>query len=193
MNKRSGIFDLLKGHVVLADGAMGTYAQEKGLLDGGCVEELNINHPDEIAIIHTEYIKAGTQVILTNSFGANRVKLEQFGLEGDAGELSEAAARIARETAGDETIVAGSVGPIGALLRPYGRLTLNELRDIFKEQIYGLLEGGVDYIQFETSSSIVELLEGLSAAREISDLPVFCAACLSRPRLNISAWPLMSR
>ncbi len=175
MSKSKNILDLVKNTVALADGAMGTYALEKGLIDGGCIEELNLSRPDDIAAIHREYIDAGAQIILTNSFGANRVKLEKHGLEDKAGELAEAAARIAREATGDDAIVAGSVGPIGALLRPYGRLTLNELRDIFKEQIYGLLKGGVDYLQFETSSGIVELLEGLSVAREISDLPVFCS------------------
>ncbi|MCP4230619.1 MAG: bifunctional homocysteine S-methyltransferase/methylenetetrahydrofolate reductase [bacterium] len=175
MTKRNGILDQIKNNVVLADGAMGTYAMEKGLVDGDCTEELNLARPGDIAEIHSEYIRAGAQTILTNSFGANRVKLEQFGLGDKAGELSEAAARIAREAAGDDVLVAGSVGPIGALLRPYGKLTLAELRDIFKEQIYGLLKGGVDYLQFETSSGIVELLEGLSVARESSDLPVFCS------------------
>ena len=175
MNKRKNILDLLKGQVVLGDGAMGTYALEKGLVDGDCKEELNLTRPDDIASIHREYIDAGAQVILSNSFGANRVKLEPFGLESKAGAISEAAARIARQAAGANALVAGSVGPIGALLRPYGQLTLSELRDIFKEQIYGLLKGGVDYLQFETSSGIVELLEGLSVAREISDLPVFCS------------------
>ena len=145
MNKRNGILDLAKNNVVLADGAMGTYAMEKGLIDGDCMEELNLSRPGGIAEIHSEYIKAGAQVILTNSFGANRVKLEPFGLEGKAGELSEAAACIAREAAGEDVMVAGSVGPIGALLRPYGKLTLAELRDIFKDQIYGLLKGGVDF------------------------------------------------
>ena len=140
MTKRNGILDQIKNNVVLADGAMGTYAMEKGLVDGDCIEELNLVRPGDIAEIHYEYIRAGAQVILTNSFGANRVKLEQFGLGDKAGELSEAAARIAREAAGDKQYILGNLSSTGQLLTPYGTYKESQFYDAFKEQACILAE-----------------------------------------------------
>jgi len=172
---RKNILDVLKDEILLADGAMGTYLYWKGVEPEGCLQCVVFDEPELVAGVHGDYVDAGARLIETHTFAANAIKLARFGLEDRVAEMTEAATRIAREAAGPDVYVAGSVGPLGAMLRPYGNLTINEVRDLFREQISGLAVGGVDCILLETMSSTVECLEALSVAREVTDVPVFCS------------------
>jgi methionine synthase I (cobalamin-dependent)/5,10-methylenetetrahydrofolate reductase len=158
-------------YVVVADGAMGTYLSSKGVEAGRCLEELNASRPDVVAAVHAEYLAAGARLLETNSFAANGVKLSRFNLEGRVGELNARAAGIAREVAGAGAFVAGSVGPLGAVLEPFGYLTEDDARRLFREQMAGLLEGGVDLAAVETMSSLAEAEIALAVWRELTDLP----------------------
>ncbi len=153
--------------IVVFDGAMGTMLYSRGVFINQCYDELNVRQPDLVLAVHREYVKAGVDVLETNTFGANRAKLAQYGLEGQVGELNRAAARIAREAAGDRVLVAGSVGPLGLRVEPYGPTSLAEARGLFREQLEGLRSGGVDVFIFETFADLVEIIEGIRAAREV--------------------------
>src|SRR5690242_3515663 len=128
--------------LVLFDGAMGTMLYSKGVFINQCYDELNVRSPDLIREVHRAYVKAGAEVIETNSFGANRIKLAQYGLEGQVGELNRAAAALAREAAGDRVLVAGAIGPLGVRLEPFGPTSVDEACSAFKEQMTALKEGG---------------------------------------------------
>jgi methionine synthase I (cobalamin-dependent)/5,10-methylenetetrahydrofolate reductase len=161
----------LKRGPVLCDGAMGT------LLDlYGCRERpheiQNIKNPGIVERIHLEYIDAGAEIIETNTFSANRFRLTQFHLEDRLQAINVAAVEIARRAAGDDIYVAGSVGPTGKLLEPIGKVKLSQARDAFKEQIEILLAGGVDVLILETFVSLHELDEAISAAKELTTIPI---------------------
>ena len=159
--------------IVVFDGAMGTMLYSKGVFINQCYDELNVRAPDLVREVHRQYIKAGADVIETNSFGANRLKLTQYGLQADVRELNRAAAKLAKEEAGDRALVAGAVGPLGARIEPYGPTSAEEARQVFREQMEGLAEGGVDLFLLETFSDLHELHEALLAAREVNaSLPV---------------------
>jgi len=157
-------------HVV--DGAMGTMLYAKGIYINRCYDELNLSNPDLVREIHDEYIRAGAEIIETNTFGATSHKLQQYGLEGSMREINTAAARIAREAAGDRAYVAGAVGPLGLRIEPYGPTSFAEAKELFKDQISGLLEGGVDLFILETFSDVSEIRQAISAVRELCDLPI---------------------
>jgi len=159
--------------IVVFDGAMGTMLYSKGVFINQCYDELNVRAPDLVREVHRQYIKAGADVIETNSFGANRLKLTQYGLQADVRELNRAAAKLAKEEAGDRVLVAGAVGPLGVRIEPYGPTSAEEARQVFREQMQGLEEGGVDLFLLETFSDLHELHEALLAAREVNaSLPV---------------------
>ncbi|HEV8448390.1 MAG TPA: homocysteine S-methyltransferase family protein, partial [Gemmatimonadaceae bacterium] len=119
--------------IVVFDGAMGTMLYSKGVFINQCYDELNVRAPDLVRDIHAQYVKAGADVIETNSFGANRVKLVQHGLQDQVKELNRAAAKVARDAADGRALVAGAVGPLGIRLEPYGPTSKDEARAIFKE------------------------------------------------------------
>src|SRR5947207_11341751 len=115
--------------IVLFDGAMGTMLYARGVFINQCYDELNVRAPDLVRDVHKAYVKAGAQVLETNSFGANRLRLAQYGLEKQVREINHAAARVAREAASDKALVAGAIGPLGVRLEPYGPTSLAEARD----------------------------------------------------------------
>jgi methionine synthase / methylenetetrahydrofolate reductase(NADPH) len=157
---------LLDPHaIVVFDGAMGTMLYSKGVFINQCYDELNLRAPDLVRDIHKQYVAAGADVIETNSFGANRLKLTQHGLQEQTRELNVAAARLAREAAGDRALVAGAVGPLGVRLEPYGPTSKDEACAIFREQMEGLVEGGVDLFILETFSDLEEIEQAIRAAR----------------------------
>ena len=161
--------------IVLCDGAMGTLLYERGIPFDTCFDEVNLRDPALVVDIHREYIAAGSEIIETNSFGANRFKLEQFGLASQVREINRKAARNAREAreiSGHPVLIAGSVGPTGRTLPPIGSASPEQVRAAFREQISALLEGGVDLLIIETIPSLTEMREAILAAREVSDLPV---------------------
>jgi homocysteine S-methyltransferase len=159
--------------VVLFDGAMGTMLYSKGVFINQCYDELNARSPDLVRSVHQAYVNAGAEAIETNSFGANRVKLAQYGLEAQVGDLNRRAAELAREVAGDGVLVAGAVGPLGIRLEPYGPTSTDEARAIFREQMTGLRAGGVDVFILETFADLQEIQQALAAARELDpSIPV---------------------
>src|ERR1041384_1084036 len=158
--------------ILVVDGAMGTMLYAKGVYINRCYDELNLSAPDLVREIHTEYIRAGADIIETNTFGATAHKLQQYGLEGNLHEINALAAKIARAAAGDRAYVAGAIGPVGLRMEPYGPTSFDEAKDLFKSQATALLEGGVDLFCLETFSDVSEMREAIRAVRELCDLPI---------------------
>ncbi len=161
----------IKEGPIVGDGAMGT------LLDLHGFDELpheiqNIKNPDIVEKIHREYIAAGSEIIETNTFSANRLRLSQFHLQDHLKDINLRGTEIARRAAGDDVYVAGSVGPTGMLLEPIGKIKRQQARDAFREQIELLVQGGVDLIMLETFVSVQELDEALEVAKELTDIPI---------------------
>jgi homocysteine S-methyltransferase len=155
--------------LVLFDGAMGTMLYARGVFINQCYDELNVRAPDLVRDVHKAYVKAGAEVLETNSFGANRIKLTQFGLATQTRELNRKAAELAREAAenGHDVLVAGAVGPLGVRLEPFGPTSADEAREIFREQMEGLKEGGADLFILETFSDLHEIGQAIAAARDV--------------------------
>jgi homocysteine S-methyltransferase len=153
--------------VVVFDGAMGTQLYAKGVFINQCYDELNLKSPDLVRDVHAAYAKAGAEVLETNTFGANRVKLTQYGLETQVREINRAAARIAREVAGDDHLVAGAVGPLGLRIEPYGPTSIDDAYQAFHEQMTALREGGVDCFLLETFGDLAEITQAVRAARGV--------------------------
>ncbi len=159
---------LSQNEVIVFDGGTGTYLYEKGIYINTCFDELNLTNPDIVAEVHREYAAAGADVIETNTFGANRFKLAPHGLEKKVYDVNLRGAQIAKGVAGDRTLVAGSVGPLGVQIEPLGKLSFEEAADAFREQIKGLLDGGVDLIILETFSLVPELQQAIKAVRALN-------------------------
>jgi len=160
------------GRPHLFDGAMGTMLYAKGIYINRCYDELSVVQPDLVRDVHRAYVKAGAEIIETNSYGANRPKLARHGLEDRLEEINRRAAEIARSAAGGRTCVAGAMGPLGMRIEPYGPTSTAEARGFFREQAAALAAGGVDLFVLETFSDLDELEQALLAVREVSELPV---------------------
>ena len=165
---------LLEKKILTLDGAMGTMLQAKGLTLGTSPELLNLTQPNWLEEIHKAYVEAGAEIIQTNTFGANALKLAEYNLEGQLKEINRAAVKIAKKAAGDKALVAASVGPLGQLLEPLGKLTFWETYTIFKEQVRVLEDAGADIISIETMSDLQEARAALLAVKENTKLSVFC-------------------
>lgn len=159
-----------KPHVF--DGAMGTMLYSRGVYINRCYDELNLRDPDLVRDVHKEYIRAGAEVIETNSYGANRVKLGRYGLEAETEAINRKAAEIARSAAGDDVCVAGAMGPLGVRIEPLGPTSKEEAFGYFAEQAKALAEGGVDLFVLETFNDLSEIEQAIGAIRSVSDLPV---------------------
>jgi len=163
----------LQNEIIVFDGGVGTYLYEKGIFINTCFDELNLINPDIVSEVHRDYVNAGADVIETNTFGANKFKLAPHGLEGKVYELNVKGAQLAKKVAQDKTLVAGSVGPLGVQIEPLGKLSYDEAKDAFKEQIKGLIDGGVDLIVLETFGLVAELRQAIRAVKEVSnDMPI---------------------
>jgi methionine synthase I (cobalamin-dependent)/5,10-methylenetetrahydrofolate reductase len=154
------------------DGAMGTMLYSKGIYINRSYDELNLVAADLVREVHAEYVRAGADIIETNTFGANINKLQPYGLESSLRDINIKAARIAREAAGNRVYVAGAVGPLGLRIEPYGPTSFDEAKAMFSDQISALLEGGVDLFVLETFSDVSELQQAIRAVRELCDLPI---------------------
>jgi 5-methyltetrahydrofolate--homocysteine methyltransferase len=154
------------------DGAMGTMLMKKGMDVNYAPELLNVKHPEVLMEIHEEYIEAGADIIETNTFGSNRIKLSHYGLEDRVKELTEAGVRLAKEASRGRVLVALSVGPTGVFVEPVGDYSFDEIKDVFKEQIEAGAEAGADLILIETMSDTKEAKAAVVAAQEVCDLPV---------------------
>jgi methionine synthase / methylenetetrahydrofolate reductase(NADPH) len=167
---------------LLADGAMGTLLHTHGVEHAHCFDELNLTDPARVADVHRQYIEAGAQIILTNTFGANRYKLHKHGLGDKTAEINHAAVALARRVVDEsfkDVLVAGDVGPLGVRLAPYGRVQPHEARAAFIEQIQGL--AGVDLIVIETMTDVFETVEAIAAAKEtLPETPVVATMTFTR-------------
>ena len=159
-------------HIYVFDGAVGTRLYDKGVYINRSYDELNITAPDLVREVHEEYVAAGADIIETNTFGATRHKLQPYGLEGRLREINISAVKLAREAAGEKVFVAGSIGPLGLRIEPYGPTSFDEAKEMFKEQVDALIEGGVDLFILETFSELPAIEQAIKAVRELSDLPI---------------------
>src|SRR5256884_744200 len=165
--------DLLNdGKVHVLDGAMGTMLYSKGFLLNVCYDELNLKHPKLVQEVHEAYVRAGAEILETNTFGANPVKLKSFGLADETEQINQAAARLAHAAAAGRASVVGAIGPLGVRIEPFGALARDEACAHFSRQVKGLLAGGVDGFILETFSDVEELHAALRAVQSLSDLPV---------------------
>ena len=169
---------------ILSDGAMGTVLHQKGIRFDECFDYLNISNPALVAEVHRSYIEAGSNMIQTNTFGANRYKLSEFGLDKQTAEINKAAVDLVRRVAFasfKDVIIAGDVGPLGVRLAPFGRVQLDEAREAFREQIEVLITTGVDVIIIETMTDFYELREAINATREVDpDMPIIASMTFTR-------------
>ncbi|MBN1966339.1 MAG: bifunctional homocysteine S-methyltransferase/methylenetetrahydrofolate reductase [Anaerolineae bacterium] len=178
MVAKTSLLDRLRsGPPLLTDGAMGTTLHQQGVPIDACFDELNLTDPELIARVHAGFLQAGADVLMTNTFGANRFKLGKFGLDDNVAAINRAGVEIAHRAIEAATrkgvYVVGSVGPLGIRLQPYGRVPLDEARAVFAEQVKALADAGVDAILFETFSDRQEILEALAAAQAVApDVPV---------------------
>ena len=156
----------LAERVLVADGAMGTMLYSRGVFINRCYDELNLSAPELVREVHQEYVKAGAEILETNTFGANRMRLSAHGLAEKLDAINQAGVRIAREAAGEQAFVAGSVGPLGVRIEPLGPTSFAEARGAFREQIEALIEADVDLVILETFAVLNELREAVLAARE---------------------------
>jgi 5-methyltetrahydrofolate--homocysteine methyltransferase len=172
----SNIYELLdQGQTLISDGAMGTMLQDAGLTDGGAPELWNVEHPDKVAEILDQYAKSGANLLTTNTFGGTKPRLQMHQLEERVFELNKAAAELAKKVASKYPIcfVMGDIGPSGELMEPMGTLTIDSAKEIFAEQIKGLVAGGVDGILIETMSDLSEVEAAVKAAQEVAPgLPI---------------------
>jgi methionine synthase / methylenetetrahydrofolate reductase(NADPH) len=158
--------------IYVFDGAVGTRLYDKGIYINRSYDELNLAQPDLVREVHGEYVAAGADIIETNTFGATRHKLQPYGLENKIREINIAAVRIARSAAGERVFVAGAIGPLGLRMEPYGPTSFDEAKEMFKEQVEALLEGGVDLFILETFSELPAIEQAIRAVKELTDLPI---------------------
>lgn len=160
------------GRTHVFDGAMGTMLYGRGMFLNVCYDELNLRQPELIRDIHREYVKAGAELLETNTFGANPRKLAQYGLAADTEKINRAAAELTKSAAAGRAATVGAIGPLGIRVEPFGETSLEEARADFARQARGLLDGGVDGFILETFSDVSELRAAFEAIRALSDLPV---------------------
>src|SRR5262249_12528526 len=147
----------LQERVLVCDGAMGTMLYSRGIFISRCFDELNVSNADLVRDVHLDYIKAGVDIVETNTFGGNRTKLMTHGLADRTRDINLHGARIAREAAGNSVYVAGAIGPLGIRIEPWGKTSIDEARGIFREQAKALLDGEVDLFILETFSDLNEI------------------------------------
>jgi methionine synthase I (cobalamin-dependent) len=179
-HKKTDILALVRERTVVLDGAMGTMLMVEGLGGGEVPEAWNLDKPHVIQSIHRRYFEAGADVVLTNTFGGNRLKLEKKKKDREVLRINTRAAELARAVAPPGKFVAGDIGPSGELIAPVGSYSSQELEEVFEEQAHGLMTGGVDLIIIETMFSLQEALTALKGARRAGDGPVF--VCITYER-----------
>lgn len=164
--------EALDDRVLVCDGAMGTMLYAKGVFINKSFDALNVTQPDLVAEVHQEYVRAGADIVETNTFGANRIKLASFGMADKLRAINEQGARIARHAADERAYVAGAIGPLGIRIEPWGKTGVDEARDYFCEQAKALIAGGVDLFVLETFRDLNEIGAAIDAVRSVSDLPI---------------------
>ena len=182
---------LRSGRVIVADGAMGTMLQETGLPPGMSPEAWLLESPDAVRTVHSAYVEAGADLILTCTFGGTRTRLERAGLAERMTEVNQQAVEIARNAAGDEAYVAGDIGPLGEFLAPLGKITYEQAVEIFAEQATALAEAGVDVLYIETMSDLNEVRAAVEGTQQAtSGIPIFATLSFdSHGRTNMGVSP----
>ncbi|MEA1870986.1 MAG: homocysteine S-methyltransferase family protein [Candidatus Bipolaricaulota bacterium] len=158
--------------ILIADGATGTMLQRAGLPPGVAPECWNLERPEAIRALYKAYVDAGSDLILSNTFGGSRVRLERAGLGDHVREFNRAAVELARVVANEEVLVLGDIGPTGRMLKPLGNLTVEEARASFAEQAATLAEAGVDAINIETMSDLAEAVAAVEGVKQSTGLPI---------------------
>jgi len=177
------IEELHAGEVKLADGAVGTMLLAAGIAPDTGFDRANLEQPELVASVHADYLEAGADFIETNTFGANRTKLAAFQLQDRAAEINRAGVEVAQKAiteSGRDVLLAGSVGPLGVHIAPYGRLSARQAYEIYAEQIEALVDAGVDLLWIETQVDLYEVREAVRAAKAVSDLPVIATMTFAR-------------
>jgi methionine synthase I (cobalamin-dependent)/5,10-methylenetetrahydrofolate reductase len=164
--------DRLQEGVVVCDGAMGTMLYARGVFVNRCFDELNLSNADLVRAVHAEYVDAGADVVETNTFGAHRLKLGPHGFDAQVVKINREGARVAREAAAGRAVVAGAIGPLGKPLEPFGNVSFADAKDVYGEQVQGLVEGGVDLFLVETMPSLDQARAAFDAIRAQSALPI---------------------
>src|SRR5205807_3662113 len=164
--------DALDERVLVCDGAMGTMLYAKGVFINKSFDALNLTQPDLVAEVHQEYVRAGADIVETNTFGANRIKLGSFGVADKLAAINTQGAKIARHATREQAYVAGAIGPLGIRIEPYGKTGVDEAEEYFREQARGLVEGGVDLFVLETFRDVNEIGAAIRAVRSVGDLPI---------------------
>ena len=164
--------DALDSRVLVCDGAMGTLLYAQGVFINRCFDALNLTDPSRVSAVHDDYVRAGADVIETNTFGANRIKLRSFGLADQMREINRAGAQLARKAAGKNVYVAGAIGPLGLRIEPWGKTAADEAEAYFREQADALVEGGVDLLMLETFRDLNEIVAAIAAVKRSCALPI---------------------
>lgn len=173
----------LKNKTIIADGAMGTMLQKFGLPIGACPDGWNLSHPEIVKIVHKEYVDAGADIILTNTFGGSRLRLARFGLDDTVLELNYRAVMLAKEAAAKkrkDVLIATSIGPIGEFIQPFGNISFSEAVETFSEQIRATVQASADLICIETMIDLNEAKAAIEAAKENSSLPIIAMMIFER-------------
>jgi homocysteine S-methyltransferase len=181
----SPFIEKIDNGVVLFDGAMGTMLYERGIFINRCFDEANLSNPDMVSKIHREYLEAGAEVLETNTFGANRYKLKLHGLENETASINRRGAEIARDAAGGGALVAGSIGPLGIKIEPWGPTSFAEAAQAFRDQASALIAGGVDLFSLETFADLNEIHQAIEGVRSVSDLPIVAQMTLQTDGLGL--------
>lgn len=163
---------LARGDSLLFDGAVATVLYERGVFINRSFDEVNVAGPELVSEVHREYLASGAQILTANTWGANACKLRAYGLEGKVHEINLAGARIARSVAGRDAWVAGSIGPLGVRIEPWGPTSFDEAKGFFREQVLAQVEGGVDLFVLETFADLNEIHQAIRAVREVGDFPI---------------------
>ena len=175
LNKTAALLSLVREKGVVIDGAMGTMLMEAGLENGIAPEVWVLEKPEEILKVHQAYADAGVNILITNSFGGNSIKLKKAWLDNRVDEINGQAARRARSVAKDKCLVAGNIGPCGELLQPMGLLTDEEVKDSFAHQARVLAQSGVDLFLVQTFFSLQEIMLAIDGIKSVSDLPIIAS------------------
>jgi methionine synthase / methylenetetrahydrofolate reductase (NADH) len=169
---KPAFLEAIDQRVLVCDGAMGTMLYAKGIFLNRSFDELNVKEPDLVTEVHQAYVRAGADVIETNTFGANRIKLGAFGLSDDVHAINLQGAKLARHAARDHAYVAGAIGPLGIRIEPWGKTGVDEAEEFFREQARALVEGGVELFVLETFRDVNEIGAAIRAVRSVCDLPI---------------------
>src|SRR3954451_7201902 len=159
--------DALSDRVLVCDGAMGTMLYARGVFINKSFDAMNLTQAQLVEDVHQEYVRAGADILETNTFGANRIKLASFGLADKLKAINVEGARIARRAAGDRAYVAGSIGPLGIRIEPWGKTGVDEAREFFREQAQALVDGGVHLLVLETFRDLNEIGAAIEAVRSV--------------------------